>query len=290
MPAYVGLPNTHSVGIAPGYHGGAYLGASTNPFNAPGDPNQPGYKQELLSLPLGVSGDRLSGRKGLLQAFDQAQKAVEAASASGDLDRFQQQAFSLLTSPNAQKAFDLSGEDPRLRDRYGRNRWGQSALVGRRLIEAGVRHVTLTFDGWDFHSSLEKGMQRVLPMVDDAVATLIEDLELRGLLDSTLVMVMGEFGRTPKINKGLPQDPIPGRDHWGQVMSVMMAGGGLKLGQTVGSSNAKGEIPRERPLKPQDVLATVYQQLGIDLDHVFYDRAGRPTPVLQNASPISELI
>jgi hypothetical protein len=232
----------------------------------------------------------MEARQSLRERFDELRRAVDGASESGDLDKFQYEAFNLLTSPKARKAFDLETEDPRLRDRYGRTTWGQSALVARRLVEAGARFVTLTFGGWDYHSNLDKGMRAVLPQLDAAVAGLIEDLDVRGRLDDTMVIVMGEFGRTPKINQGLPQDPIPGRDHWGQVMSVAAAGGGLRGGRVVGASNARGEVPRERPLRPQDVLATVYHQLGIDLDHTFLDRTGRPVPVLGNGDPIEELL
>ena len=161
----------------------------------------------------------------------------------------------MVLGHRAREAFDLHKEDPRLRDRYSRHQWGQSALLARRLVEAGVRYVTLTFGGWDFHSSLEKGMHRVLPILDATVGSLIEDLENRGLLDSTIVIVMGEFGRTPRMNKkGVPgADPVPGRDHWGNVMSVLVAGGGLARGQVVGASNARGERPRNRPVRPQDL-------------------------------------
>src|SRR4029077_17241216 len=174
----------------------------------------------------------------------------------GGWDGFDQDAFSLVLGQAARRAFDLSTEDPRLRDRYSRHQWGQSALLARRLVEAGVRFVTLTFGGWDFHSSLESGMKSVLPLIDSAIGTLIEDLDQRGLLDSTLVMVMGEFGRTPRLNTtGVPgADPVPGRDHWGNVMSVLAAGGGLARGRVVGASNVRGEIPKDRPVRPQDLL------------------------------------
>ena len=168
------------------------------------------------------------------------------------LDRFDREAFSIVLGQAARAAFDLSQEDPRLRDRYGRHQWGQSALLARRLVEAGVRFVTLTFGGWDFHSSLESGMKRVLPLIDSAVGTPGRRPRRRGLLDSTIVMVMGEFGRTPRMNTtGVPgADPVPGRDHWGNVMSVLAAGGGFARGRVVGASNAKGEIPKDRPGPP----------------------------------------
>jgi uncharacterized protein (DUF1501 family) len=197
----------------------------------------------------------------------------------------------MVTSPAAREAFNVRREDPRLRDRYGRHQWGQSALLARRLVEAGVRFVTLTFPGWDFHSSLEKGMHRVLPVLDKAVATLVDDLDTRGLLDSTVVIVMGEFGRTPRMNKaGVPgADPLPGRDHWGEVMSVLVAGGGFAAGRAVGSSNAKGEVPRERPVTPADLLVTLYRQMGIDPETTFVNRSGRPVSIGGNGRPIDEL-
>jgi uncharacterized protein (DUF1501 family) len=208
-----------------------------------------------------------------------------------DLDRFSREAFTMLTGPAARQAFDLSKEDPRLRDRYGRHQWGQSALLARRLVGAGVRFVTLTFGGWDFHANLEKGMHSVLPVLDRAVATLVDDLDRRGQLDSTIVIVMGEFGRTPRINKGLPGNATPGRDHWGNVMSVLIAGGGLRPGVVVGASNARGEVPRERPVTPKDLTATLFAKLGIDPATTFADRGNRPiTIVPPGGEPIRELL
>ncbi|WZO97358.1 DUF1501 domain-containing protein [Isosphaeraceae bacterium EP7] len=276
MPAYVGLPNTHSVGLAPGYHGGAYLGVGYNPFNADGDPNNPDYRVPNLDLLSGVDSPRLDDRRGLLNSFDTMRRDADGSGLMEGLDGFQREAFDMVTGPAARAAFDLSKEDPRLRDRYGRHLWGQSALLGRRLVEAGVRFVTLTYGGWDWHANLDKGMHDVLPVLDHAVGTLISDLDRRGMLDTTMVLVMGEFGRTPRINKGLPQDPTPGRDHWGDVMSVLVAGGGVPGGQTIGASNARGEVPKDRPLRPQDLSASIYRKLGIDTELAFPNRAGRP--------------
>jgi hypothetical protein len=292
MPAYVGLPNTHSVGLVPGYHGGAYLGATYNPFVADGDPNSDGYQVPNLELPSGVNTSRAKGRHNLLASFDHVRRQVEASSSNNALDRFQEQAFTMVLGDAARKAFDIRGEDPRLRDRYGRHQWGQSALVARRLIEAGVRFVTLTFSGWDYHSSLERGMKSVLPILDAAVGSLVDDLHDRGLLDSTMVLVMGEFGRTPRMNKtGVPgSDPVPGRDHWGNVMSVLAAGGGFARGRVVGASNAKGEVPKDRPVRPQDLLVTIYHQLGIDPETTLSDLAGRPVKIGSNGEVITELL
>jgi hypothetical protein len=290
VPAYVGLPNLHSVGLAPGYHGGAYLGVACNPFGVKGDPGSKQYRVPNLTLPDGLTTSRLERRKALLTAFDHARRDVDQSGLMDGLDRFAREAFAMISGPSARAAFDISAEDPRLRDRYGRNRWGQSALLARRLIEAGVRFVTLNFDGWDMHSSLEKGVRRNVPMLDAAVASLVDDLDQRGLLDSTMVVVMGEFGRTPRIGKGLPQDPVPGRDHWGEVMSVLMTGGGLARGRVVGSSNSKGEIPKDRPTRPIDVWATVYRQLGLDLETTFRNPSGRPIAIASEGTPIAELI
>lgn len=291
MPAYVGLPNTHSVGLAPGYHGAAYLGVAYNPFSADGDPNSDAYQVRNLAPPPGVDASRVERRRGLLGAFDNVRRDVDASGLMDGLDRFSQDAFTMITSPAARAAFDIRKENPRLRDRYGRQQWGQSALLARRLVEAGVRFVTLTYGGWDFHSSLDTGMHRVLPMLDNAVGSLVDDLDQRGLLESTVVLVMGEFGRTPRINKGLPGiDPKPGRDHWGEVMSVLVAGGGFAQGRVVGSSNARGEVPKDRPVTPQDLLVTLYRQLGIDPDTTFTNRAGRPITIGSTGLPIAELV
>ncbi|MDR3632609.1 MAG: DUF1501 domain-containing protein [Isosphaeraceae bacterium] len=291
MPAYVGLPNTHSVGLVPGYHGAAYLGVGYNPFSADGDPNTDGYQVPNLAPPAGIDAPRLDGRRGLLTSFDNARRDVDASGLMEGLDRFTQDAFSLVTSPAARAAFDIRKESPLLRDRYGRHQWGQSALLARRLVEAGVRFVTLTFSGWDYHSSLERGMKNVLPILDNAVGSLVDDLDVRGLLDSTVVIVMGEFGRTPRMNTGgVPgADPVPGRDHWGEVMSVLVAGGGFAGGRVVGSSNARGEVPKDRPVTPQDFLVTLYRQLGIDPETKFVNRAGRPVTIGSTGRVIDEL-
>lgn len=291
MPAYVGLPHTHSVGLAPGYHGGAYLGVATNPFSADGDPNSAGYAVANLALPAGVTTARFDDRRALLTAFDHARRETDGSGLMDGLDQFARDAYAMVTGPAARAAFDLGKEDPRLRDRYGRHQWGQSALLARRLVEAGVRFVTLTFGGWDYHSSLDAGMHRVLPVLDNAVGSLIQDLDQRGLLETTVVIVMGEFGRTPRMNTGgVPgADPIPGRDHWGNVMSVLVAGGGMTGGRTIGASNARGEVPKDHPIKPQDLLVTLYDRLGIAPETAFPNRAGRPITIGANGQAIQGL-
>jgi len=227
-----------------------------------------------------------------LNELDQTCRVFESSELADGFDRFEREAFSLVLGQKAREAFDLRKEDPRLRDRYSRHQWGQSALLARRLVEAGVRYVTLTFGGWDFHSSLEKGMHRVLPILDATVGTLIEDLETRGLLDSTAVIVMGEFGRTPRMNKkGVPgSDPVPGRDHWGNVMSILVAGGGFPRGRVVGASNSRGERPTHRPVLPQDLIVTLYHQLRINPETTFTNRGGQPITIGSNGQVISELV
>ena len=183
-------------------------------------------------------------------------------------------------------------EDPRLRDRYGRHQWGQSALLARRLVEAGVRFVTLTFGGWDFHSSLENGHEaRAARSSTRPSARLVDDLDDRGLLDSTIVMVMGEFGRTPRMNTtGVPgADPVPGRDHWGKVMSVLVAGGGFAARPGRRLVERQGRGPQGRPSRPQDLLVTLYRQLGIDPETSFTNRAGRPITIGSTGRVIDEL-
>jgi hypothetical protein len=283
MPAYVGLPQTHSIGLSPGYHGAAYLGVAYNPFSADGDPNNDGYKVPNLALPGGVDPIRLGNRRGLLASFDQARHDVDASGLMDGLDRFSQEAFSLITSPAARAAFDLRKENPRLRDRYGRHTWGQSALLARRLVEAGVRFVTLTFGGWDHHANIEPAMKNQLPIIDAGIASLVDDLDQRGMLEKTIVMVMGEYGRTPRIN------PTAGRDHWGECMSVLIAGGGLAAGRTIGASNARGEYPKDHPINPQDLLVTLYRRLGIDPQTAFVNRSGRPIPIGSDGRVIQEL-
>src|SRR5262249_47072825 len=160
------------------------------------------------------------------------------------------------------------------------------------VVEAGGRFVTLTFGGWDFHSRLERGMKSVLPVLDNAVGSLVDDLDVRGMLDKTIVLVMGEFGRTPRMNTGgVPgADPIPGRDHWGEVMSVLVAGGGFAKGKVIGASNARGELPKDNPVKPQDLLVTLYRAMGIDPETAFINRAGRPVTIGSTVKPIDELM
>jgi len=284
VPAFVGVPNIHSVGLAPGYHGAAYLGVGFNPLDGGGDPNAGNYQVPNLQVISGVGLDRLEDRRSLLGGLDRVRREVDRSGLMAGMDQFNRQAFDMVTGEAARRAFDINREDPRIRDRYGRHTWGQSALLARRLVEAGVTFVTITASGWDDHGQVANAMKAKLPPLDRAIGSLVEDLTLRGLIDQVAVVVMGEFGRTPRINPGA------GRDHWGEVMSVLIGGGGLKGGQIIGSSNSKGEVPKDRPLRPSDVLQTLYAVLGLDPTIHFNNPAGRPIPILNDGSVISELV
>ena len=284
LPAYVAVPIAASIGLVPGYNGAAYLGTSYNPFQVGGDPNSPNFTVRNLELPGGVTMAQLEDRRVLLEQFDEMRRDLDRSGTMSSMDRFQQEAYEMVSGPAARAAFDISREDPRTRDRYGRHNWGQSALLARRLVEAGVTFVTVHMGGWDDHAQIGRMMQNKLPPYDRALASLVEDLSERGLYDRVAICVCGEFGRTPRVNNDA------GRDHWGEAGFVVLGGGGLQTGLVVGSTNERGERPRERPVTPGDMLATLYHVLGIDTQHVFHDRSGRPHPVLSRGTPIAELV
>jgi hypothetical protein len=207
------------------------------------------------------------------------------------MDGFQQKAVDMLAHGPARQAFDIEQSDAVTRDRYGRGPWGHYTLMARQLVESGVRFVTVDMPHWDTHSRIKAGMEERLPYLDMAVDGLMQDLADRNLLDDVLVVIMGEFGRTPRLNQGQPGIPIPGRDHWGSAMSVIMAGGGLRMGQVVGATDSKAEHPVSYPLRPHDVLATIYHVLGIDYRNIrFNDFSGRPVPLLDHGDAIAQII
>jgi hypothetical protein len=295
LPPYVSVPIASSIGLRPGYFGGNLLGAHLDPFETGGDPNNANFKVQNLDLVKGLTVDRLDDRKHLLAALDQIPRAVDASGEFDAMNRFDRQAFDFVAGKQARDAFDLSREDGALRDQYGRQGWGQSTLLARRLVEAGASFVTVHFGGWDHHWNLQSGMENYLPRVDAAVSTLFTDLDQRGLLDSTLVILCGEFSRTPRMNNGGNGGPplskgTPGRDHWGNSMFCLLGGGGVKGGQVVGSTDSKGETPTSRAVRPDNIHATIYRCLGIDPTLHILDHSGRPTPVLEDPTPIHELL
>jgi hypothetical protein len=294
MPAYVGMPNVHSIGLSPGYFGGSFLGAQYNPLQA-GDANTPNFSVHNLNLAAGLNLARMEDRQTLLSHFDTARKQLDGMAETKAMDRFAREAYEYVTGPKARCAFDIHKEDPRLRERYGRNSWGQSTLLARRLVEAGSTFVTVVCSGWDHHWDLQKGMENYLPQVDSLVSALFEDLSERGLLETTLVVLCGEFSRTPKMNDGGNGGPprsmgTPGRDHWGNSMFCLMGGGGVKGGQIVGSTDKLGQAPHTRPLRPSNIHATIYQVLGIDPRLQLLDPSGRPVSVLDDPEPIDDLL
>src|SRR4051812_21169127 len=293
LPAYVMIPR-----MDPGT-GSAYLGVAHKPFETLADPAAPGpFRLPNFELPEGITMGRLGGRRALVQSFDSLKREADNSGQVEALDRFGQKAWSILTSKAAREAFDLDKEPTKLRERYGfmpafdpkaSNRcgapaWSQRILLARRLVEAGVRLVTVDLRWWDTHvkgfESLRLGF---LPRFDRAYSALIEDLDARGLLESTLVIAWGEFGRTPKVNNDA------GRDHYPNVFSAALAGGPVKGGRVVGESDAKGAFPKSNPKTPQDVLALVYRYLGVDTHAQYLNEAGRPISVLPSGEPIDEL-
>ncbi|MBC8355839.1 MAG: DUF1501 domain-containing protein [Planctomycetes bacterium] len=295
VPPYVSVPVASSIGLRPGYFGGDLLGVQFNPFETGGDPNNANFKVQNLHLTSGLSVDRLDDRKGLLSRLDQIPRAVEDRGEFNAIDRFDQQALSFVSGEEARTAFDIASEDDATRDMYGRQNWGQSTLLARRLVESGASFVTVHFGGWDHHWNLQSGMDNYLPKVDSAVSALFTDLDRRGLLDTTLVILCGEFSRTPRMNNGGNGGPplskgTPGRDHWGNSMFCLLGGGGVKGGQIVGSTDSRGERPATRPVRPENIHATIYRCLGIDPTLQILDHSGRPTNVLDDPTPIEELL
>ena len=287
MPAYAAAPHLRG-GTDNFFHYATYLGGGHNPFITNSDPNSANFRVRDLSLASGVTFERLEDRRSLLKSIDHDRRRIDGG--MSDMSDQQQSAFNLLTSKAVREAFDISKEPAALRDLYGRHEFGQSALLARRLVERGVTFVTVNTQPWDHHGTAnrlptEKGAKLLIPPTDRAISVLIQDLIDRGLYEKTLVVAMGEFGRTPKMNAAA------GRDHWGYAFSVLMAGGNFKMGQVIGQSNEIGAHVTDRPFDPQDIAATVYHHLGIDARQVsFPDRAGRPLYLVEKGEPIRELV
>jgi Protein of unknown function (DUF1501) len=290
VPPFVVLPRFR-------YNGSAYLGAGLDPLTVTADPNSPTYEPPRLTLDAALR-PRFNARMDLLGQFDRMRRDIDASGQTQAMDRFQEEAVRVLTSQAVQSAFDIHREDARLRERYGRHEIGQRCLLARRLIEAGVRIVSVDFPcvpgqkafSWDDHASVWNIFEQMrirLPVLDQVVSALVEDIHARGLEDDVLLLVMGEMSHTPRLNYHEGQ---PGREHWARSMSIFLSGGGMPMGQAIGATNSRGEEPHHRPLTPNDFQATLYRYLGVPLETQFTDLSGRPIALLPNGRPIRELI
>lgn len=281
VPPYVCLPRMHNSG------GAAYLGASAAPFVVEADPNAPNFTVPDLIPPLNVPSDRLGDRRELLQTVDRFRQSAEAQSnqSAKALSSFQQKAFQLMTSAETKAAFDIAKEPDAMRDRYGRHSLGQSCLMARRLVEAGVRCVTIDHTNWDTHYDNFNVLKNdLLPHLDVGLSALLGDLNERGMQRKTLVVVMGEFGRTPRVNKDA------GRDHWGPSNCILLSGGGIRGGLVVGATNAHGEKPADNPVGPADLAATMFDCLGINGQDEFHTPEGRPVKIANDGRVLRELM
>ena len=279
LPPYVCVPSVPNE-----YANSGYLSSAVGPFALGADPAQKDFKVRDLSLPNGVSDERFARRQSLLQTVDQHFRSMEKSDEIDSMDAFYQHAYKLISSQQAREAFNLEAEPAALRDEYGRTQAGQRMILARRLVEAGVRFVSLTAGGWDHHDNIKAGIQTNLPPTDQAIAALINDLHQRGMLDSTLVMVTSEFGRSPKIG------PTGGRDHWPRVFSTMLAGGGVKGGYVHGSSDALGAEPENDPVSVADLATTVYNQIGISADKELMAPGNRPIEICDGGRIIEEIL
>ncbi len=269
VPPFVSLRGT-SRGSEPGF-----LGVSHRPFT----PSGPGNAN--LKLANGVTSERLDDRKVLLEKFDDVRRDIDATGTMAGIDSYTERAIDMVTNGTVRTALDLNKEDKKVRDSY---KGVEGFLTARRLVEAGVGFVTLSFGGWDTHGKNFESLKKQLPVLDRGIANLVTDLHERGLGEEVVLVVWGEFGRTPKINGNA------GRDHWSPVMGAMVAGGGLKMGQAVGATTAKGERPKDRPYTVSQVMSTLYRAIGIDPSQTFPNGSGRPMYILDDREPVKELL
>ena len=279
LPPYVCVPNQPNE-----FAGTGYLSSSYAPFSLGSDPARNGFKVRDLDMYAGIDDSRFATRRSALEAVNEHFRAIEKSDKLAAMDSFYDRAYSLLSSPEARNAFDLEKEDGKTRDAYGRGQAGARMLMARRLVESGVRLVNLTYGGWDHHTNIVSGFKRLMPEFDQAFSALIKDLEDRGMLDDTLVMVSSEFGRTPKINKDA------GRDHWPKVFSVAMAGGGVKKGYVHGTSDATATEPDLDPVGPEDLFTTVYHTLGIVADKEIMAPGDRPIEIVDGGKVIKDIL
>ncbi len=282
LPPYVAVPNPRA------YMGAGYLPGSFGPFTVGGDPSRPDFRVRDLDLPVGFTEERLQSRKSMLETMDSFERALQDNPRAKDRDSFFEQAYRLITSPKAKAAFDLSKESAATRKLYGHHRLGQSLLLARRLVENGSKFVTVVDLGWDTHTQIDYnltyGFPGKLPGLDLAYSGLIADMHERGLLKKTLVVLMGEFGRTPKIN------PMGGRDHWPRANSALLAGAGILGGQAIGKTDAVGELPAEDPVSPQDFARTLYTLVGVNPDLTFQTPDGRPIKLVDGGRFLRQLV
>lgn len=279
LPPYVCIPGQPNP-----YAGTGYLGSAYGPFSLGSDPASGNFSVRDLTLPKGVTDQRFAQRRSMREAVDAHFSSLEKSDALDGMDSFYQRAYGMISSPKAREAFAIEKEPGKLRDEYGRNQAGQRMLLARRLVESGVRFITMTYGSWDHHDNIRSAMSRGMPDFDRAFSRLIRDLDERGLLDSTLVMVTSEFGRTPMINK------TAGRDHWPKVFSIVMAGAGMKRGFVYGSSDPTGAEPDEDPVTVQSYAKTVYHQIGIDADKELMAPGARPIEIVNGGEVLQDLL
>ncbi len=279
LPPYVCVPTMPTT-----YAGTGYLSSSFSPFSLGADPADGGFRVQDLDLPGGIDASRFATRKHVLEAVNEHFARKEKSDGLAAMDTFYDRAYGLISSPKAREAFNINAEPAAIRDEYGRNAAGQRMLMARRLVEAGVRFVSLSYGSWDLHFNIAPGMRGQMPAFDQGFSTLVRDLDRRGLLERTLVMVSSEFGRTPKINKDA------GRDHWPKVFSVALAGGGVKRGFVFGASNATATEPERDPIGPEDLATTVYHQLGIVAEKELMAPGGRPIEIVDGGKVRTELL
>jgi hypothetical protein len=279
LPPYVCIPTLPNP-----YAGSGYLSSAYGPFSIGSDPANGNFTVRDLALANGIDDARFDRRKSILAAVDHHFHTLEKTDSLAAMDTFYQRAYSLISSKEAREAFNLKAEPDAIKDEYGRNQAGMRLLLARRLVEGGVRFVSTTYGGWDYHEGIQNGMASQLPQFDKAFAALIRDLERRKLLDSTLVMVSSEFGRSPKINQ------TSGRDHWPKVFSVVLAGGGIKQGLIYGSSDATATDPDHDPLGVEDFAATLYHQIGVNPNKRLMSPGNRPIDIVRGGKVVNELI
>jgi hypothetical protein len=279
LPPYVCIP-----GLPNPYAASGYLSSAYGPFSLGADPANGGFSVRDLKLPGGVTPDRFSQRQSMLAAVDDHFHKLEKSDALDAMDSFYQRAYAMISSKEAREAFELNAEPEPIKEAYGKNPAGLRLLMARRLVEAGVRFVSLTYGGWDHHTRIKDGFNGQMPAFDKAFAALIRDLEQRKMLDSTLVMVSSEFGRSPKVNKD------EGRDHYPKVFSICLAGGGIKKGLIYGSSDSICSEPADKPLGVEDLSMTIYHQLGINGEKKLMSPGNRPIDIVRNGKVVDELI